>query len=352
MADEDDIAGLRARLVLVERRLADSPNRRAYTGEGLEELLGHGWVDAIHPDDRAYGERQWAEATAAQGFVNAEFRLRAPDGGWRWTNVRAAPVRDDAGRIRKWSGMNIDIHARKSAEAALSASEEKYRFRFSNRRYEEWFGQKREEIDGRHARDLLGEAAYERLRPYAEAALSGHRQLFEEAIPFEGIGTRHVRTELVPDMRGDGSVAGYYALIVDISERKRMEEALRENGARLRNAAEVAKFGLWDWDIRTDTVVWSDDHFRMEEYEVGEVVSSYRAWADRVHPDDLAATEATISAARDTRIEYHHEFRSLYPDGSVHWHLARGRFFYDGEGLPIRMIGAMLDTTHRREGEE
>jgi len=139
MADEDDIAGLRTRLALAERRLADSqrteaalretearhrllieswaqvewetdadgvvvadsPNRRAYTGQGPEELLGHGWVDAIHPDDRAYAERQWAEATPTQGFVNAEFRLRAPDGGWRWTNVRAAPVRDAAGRIRK-----------------------------------------------------------------------------------------------------------------------------------------------------------------------------------------------------------------------------------------------------------
>ncbi len=72
--------------------VTDSPSWRAYTGQTLEEWLGYGWVDAIHPDDRAYAERQWREAMVARTLVNAEFRLRSPDGGWRWTNVRAAPV--------------------------------------------------------------------------------------------------------------------------------------------------------------------------------------------------------------------------------------------------------------------
>src|SRR3712207_8128968 len=52
----------------------------------------------------------------SHALVNAEFRLRALGGGWRWTNVRAAPVLDAEGRIEKWAGVNIDIDARKSAE--------------------------------------------------------------------------------------------------------------------------------------------------------------------------------------------------------------------------------------------
>ena len=92
--------------------VADSPSWRAYTGQTLHEWLGYGWLDAIHPDDRAYAERQWREAVAARMVVNAEFRLRAPDGGWRWTNVRAAAVLVEAGRIEKWVGINIDIDAR------------------------------------------------------------------------------------------------------------------------------------------------------------------------------------------------------------------------------------------------
>jgi PAS domain S-box-containing protein len=106
---------------------ADSASWRAYTGQTQEEWLGYGWLDAIHPDDRAYAEQQWREATAAHGLVNAEFRLRAPDGRWRWTNICAAPVLDAKGRIEKWAGMNIDIDARKQAEAALRASEALFR---------------------------------------------------------------------------------------------------------------------------------------------------------------------------------------------------------------------------------
>ncbi|MGK7870827.1 ATP-binding protein [Falsiroseomonas sp. E2-1-a20] len=108
--------------------VADSPSWRAYTGQTLEEWLGYGWLDAIHPDDRAYASRQWREAVAARGLVDAEFRLRAPDGGWRWTNVRAAPVPDAGGRVEKWVGMNIDIGARRRAEAALRESEERQAF--------------------------------------------------------------------------------------------------------------------------------------------------------------------------------------------------------------------------------
>ncbi len=107
--------------------VADSLSWRAYTGQALEEWLGYGWLDAIHPEDRAYAERQWRTAVAAHGLVNAEFRLRAPDGGWRWTNVRAAPVFDAGGNIEKWAGMNIDIDASKGAEARLRESEERYR---------------------------------------------------------------------------------------------------------------------------------------------------------------------------------------------------------------------------------
>jgi PAS domain S-box-containing protein len=112
--------------------VADSPSWRVYTGQTLQEWLGYGWVDAIHPDDRAYAGQQWREAIAARRLVDAEFRLRSPDGGWRWTNVRAAPVLDADGKIEKWAGLNIDIDARKRAEAALRTSEERYRSLFAS----------------------------------------------------------------------------------------------------------------------------------------------------------------------------------------------------------------------------
>lgn len=87
----------------------DSPSWRAYTGQTLDAWLGMGWLDAVHPDDRAYAARQWSEAVAARGMVNACFRVRRADGAWRLTKVRAAPLAGADGRIRKWVGINVEV---------------------------------------------------------------------------------------------------------------------------------------------------------------------------------------------------------------------------------------------------
>ncbi len=100
---------------------------RAYTGQTEEDFFGDGWVNAVHPEDREFAEREWREAVAAERNVDLEFRLRSPGGRWRWTHVHSAPIRDAAGHILKWVGMNIDITDRKEAEEALRASEEKFR---------------------------------------------------------------------------------------------------------------------------------------------------------------------------------------------------------------------------------
>lgn len=107
--------------------VADSPSWRAYTGQTLAQWLGYGWLEAIHPQDRAEAERQWRESVAACRKLNGEYRLRSPDGGWRWTNVRAAPIRSPEGEVVKWVGMNIDITDRKEMEHCLSRSEQRLR---------------------------------------------------------------------------------------------------------------------------------------------------------------------------------------------------------------------------------
>jgi PAS domain S-box-containing protein len=114
------------------RVVTDSPSWRAYTGQSVEEMLGYGWLDAIHPDDRANTDGQRQEAVVGGRLVNVEFRLRRAEGGWRWTNVRAAPLRDSEGRIRKWVGLNFDITERKKTEDALQRSEERLRVLIEN----------------------------------------------------------------------------------------------------------------------------------------------------------------------------------------------------------------------------
>ena len=98
------------------RVVTDSPSWRAFTGQSFEQWRGDGWADVVHPDDLERVRAEWRTAVASGDVVDTEFRLRRPDGGWRWTHAHAAPLHDADGGIRKWVGMNTDISERKAAE--------------------------------------------------------------------------------------------------------------------------------------------------------------------------------------------------------------------------------------------
>ncbi len=96
-----------------------SPQWRALTGQQLEQWLGSGWLEAVHPEDREATKRRWRESIARCLPFEAEYRIVAPDGTLRWSSDRAAPLFGSDGKVRKWVGMNIDITKRKRAEDAL-----------------------------------------------------------------------------------------------------------------------------------------------------------------------------------------------------------------------------------------
>ncbi len=101
------------------RVVAECPAWQAYTGQGPEEIAAMGWLEAVHPDDQAHLLARWQEATATQRPFDAEYRLRHAGEGWRWSNARAAPLRDGAGQVVRWVGMNLDVTGRKETEQAL-----------------------------------------------------------------------------------------------------------------------------------------------------------------------------------------------------------------------------------------
>lgn len=97
------------------------------------------------------------------------------------------------------------------------------RYRFVNRAYEEWFGVDHADIEGKTLIEVMGEAAYAKVKAHVARALSGERVTFEGEVPYRDAGLRHIEAQYVPDVRPDGSVAGYCVVVTDISDRKRAE---------------------------------------------------------------------------------------------------------------------------------
>ena len=98
----------------------DSPTWRAFTGQTYEEWREFGWLDAVHPDDRARTKAAWLACVASKTLFETRYRLRRADGDYRWTAVRGVPILDAAGAIREWIGTNTDVHEIVLAEAELA----------------------------------------------------------------------------------------------------------------------------------------------------------------------------------------------------------------------------------------
>jgi diguanylate cyclase (GGDEF)-like protein/PAS domain S-box-containing protein len=100
-----------------------SPRFREFFGLSLEESIGTGWMQLLHPDDLADTQQNWTNALTTGTRVDYENRLRLPDGSYRWFRGRASARRDAEGRVVRWYGSTEDIHDHKAADEALRASE-------------------------------------------------------------------------------------------------------------------------------------------------------------------------------------------------------------------------------------
>ncbi|MEG4805419.1 response regulator [Microcoleus sp. ARI1-B5] len=120
---------------------------------------------------------------------------------------------------------------------------------------------------------------------------------------------------------------------------------------RLRVAIEASQMGTWDWNILTGEVVWSEGHEQLFGLEKGSLAGTYEAFWACVHPDDRDSIAREIAFCLEKKIEYQHEFRVIWPDGSLHWIAGRGKFFYDGTGQSVRSMGVVWDITDRKLSE-
>jgi PAS domain S-box-containing protein len=160
--------------------------------------------------------------------------------------------------------------------------------------------------------------------------------------------TIRISTSIVATREGTHHVL---AVMQDITDRKRAEQALRESEERLSLALEAAGLGTWDVDLRTGAATWTETVFRELGYPpVPGGAATDAMWRSRVHPADLPRVQEALDQARKARTRFVSEHRVLRADtGAPRWNLVSGRFVYDASGEAVRLLGVSADITERKQ---
>ncbi|WP_338802128.1 PAS domain-containing protein [Pseudomonas sp. RSB 5.4] len=203
------------------------------------------YLQGVHPEDRALIARSIKHCITHGTEYAEEYRLLKADGELRWVFARGRCYKDHHGRPVRFLGAALDLTERKHTEQALRQSQTELqliinampilisyvdheeRFRLNNAAYLDWYGLTPQELYGRTIREVIGEEAYFLRAPYIAEALAGRPCSFSLYTPHRDGSSRHALMNYLPRHGADGAVNGFYIFVIDESERKKTEEALR-----------------------------------------------------------------------------------------------------------------------------
>ncbi len=348
-----------------------NPKCEDITGYERDELLGRSFAELkILPEEGSSNAIELLQEHV-EGRSTRSVRVQLTNKAGRSVSVRVATniIKGVDGNVIL--GLLHDMTGHESADEALSEPEQRFKdmserslvgmyilqdgvFRYANAMLARILGYGPDEINGKPVRDVIHPEDW----PLVEEAM--HRRISGE------LGSLHYEFRTV---RKDGEIrdtevyssrtvyGGRPAIIgtyLDVTERKKTENALREWEARWQFALEGSQDGVWDWDAITDRVFFSTRWKAMLGYAEDEIGDTLDEWDRRVHPDDKVRVYEELERHFRKETEfYQSEHRMRCKDGSYKWILDRGKVIeWTAEGNPRRVIGTHTDITERKRAEE
>jgi PAS domain S-box-containing protein len=349
----------------------DFVNRRwlDYTGLAVDQVVGWGWTAAIHPNDAPHLVDMWSAMLAVGEGREAEGRMRRHDGVYRWFLFRIEPLRDQHGKVVRWYGVTVDIEDRKRTEEALRRSEAQLEDaqRLSHTGSLSYIPSTRQISWSKGAARIYGydelsnltiEDILERIHPddvpfvkdHIERAALGEQEFdLEHRLLLPEGSVKHVRilAHAAKNEAGDNEVLG---ALMDMTEAKRAQAALRRSEAYLAEAQQLSRVGSFGWTPSTGDIHWSEESYRIFEFDPS-AKPTIDLLFERVHPQDAAIVRETIGRASHGDYDFDFEHRLLMPDGSVKHVRILSHTIRDASGH-LEIVGAIMDVTATRQTEE
>jgi formate hydrogenlyase transcriptional activator len=331
----------------------------SYTGLTLEEVQGEGWQRILHPDDREQSLKARRKSIALGVPYEQEVRRRGVDGRYRWFLSRVVPLSDPEGRIVRWYGTNTDIEDRKEAEDRLrfvvdatpamlySARPDGY-LDFFNKRWLDYLGLSLDEIRGWGWTSAIHPEDLEDLERKWRSSLTTGKPYEAEARVRRADGEyRWMILRKLPLRDQAGDIVKWYGSGVDIEDRRRAEDAVRESEDRLRLVIDTTPAMLHS--ARPDGYL---DFFNQRWLEyVGfslDEMAGWR-WTRVVHPDDIEEELRNWRSSLATGEPFEAEVRVRGTDGKYRWMLHRKVPARDDQGNIVKWYGSSIDVEDQHE---
>jgi PAS domain S-box-containing protein len=347
----------------------------AYAGLTADQAQGWGWTVAIHPDDLSVLVDYWQTVMASGQSGEIEARLRRFDGVYRWFLFRATPSLDDNGTVVKWYGTNTDIEERKRAEHALRRSEaylaEAQRLTHTGScaidgtsRETLYWSEEMFRLFGFDPQQGLPmwDQWLQRIHPEDcdKLKLAGDRTFLEKAdcdIEFRIVkpdGTvKQIHGIGHPVSSPSGELVQVVGTMIDITERRGAEEALRRSESYLAQAQRLAHMGSWAWQIPGRTALYlSEEWYRIYGFDPRDGMPTWEERLQRIHPEDRARWLAAVDRAIADKSAYDVEFRVVPPHKPIRFIHSVGQSVLSPSGELQQFVGVAMDVTQMRQAEE
>ncbi len=236
-----------------------------------------------------------------------------------------------------------------NAPVILAYLDRDSRIGFANEAFVRRWSTNAEAVLGRPLAEIIGADAFAVARPYVDRVLAGEPIEFEADLPYAQFGPRYVRVSYAPDRDRDGNVRGYLCAVSDLTDRRVMEQAMRDSEERFRVLAQHAPVGIFQTNAAGECCFVNEPWCRMAAMKDADALG--HGWIAAVHPDDRRRVSGEWQARASAGEPFACEHRFLRPDGVVMWLQASAVAMRDANGAVAGHIGTVVDITERKLAE-